>query len=123
MREFLKSKIHGGSVTQAELTYEGSFGIDQDWMDEVGISPFEAIEVYNITNGSRLKTYAIPFARGSKQLQSNGAAAHLIRVGDKVIIASYAWLSDQDLEKFRGPKIMILGEDNAKKKFYEPTWR
>jgi aspartate 1-decarboxylase len=123
MREFLKSKIHGGQVTQADLAYEGSFGIDQEWMEEVGISPFEAIEVYNISNGARLKTYAIPFPRGSKQLQANGAAAHLVQVGHRVIIVSYAWLSENDLEKFYGPKILILNESNATVRFYKPDWR
>lgn len=123
MREFLKSKIHGAYVTRAELDYEGSFGIDRDLMDQVGISPFEAIEVYNVTNGHRIKTYAIPFPRSSKEFQSNGAAAHFFKPGDKIIIVAYAWLTEQELQDFKGPRIALMGKENVLKRLYRPDWR
>lgn len=120
----LKSKIHHARVTQADLQYEGSFGIDQDFMDLVGIYAFEAVEIYNMTNGNRIKTYAIPLPRGSKRFESNGAAAHLMKLGDEVIIASYSWMNDRELQAFRGPKIAILDfQSNEAKKYYQPDFR
>lgn len=123
MQQFLKAKIHSAIVTEADLEYEGSMGMDLDVMEQVGILPFEAVEVYNITNGARIKTYAIALPRGSKQFQSNGAAAHLIRKNDRVIIASYAWLNDDELARFVGPKIAIMTSSNDIKRFYQANWR
>jgi aspartate 1-decarboxylase len=119
VREFLRSKIHNARVTKADLAYEGSFGIDADVLAQVGILPFEAIEIYNVTNGSRLRTYAIELPSGSRRYESNGAAAHHIREGDTVIIAAYTWLDESALQKFTGPRILILDEKNAVKDFYQ----
>ncbi len=119
MRQFLRAKIHRATVTGADIEYEGSFGIDSILLRKVGILPYEAIEVYNITNGQRLKTYAISLPEGSGRFESNGAAAHLIRPGDRVIIAAYTYLQEEELQYFRGPKILVLGKDNTLKTFYE----
>lgn len=123
VREFLRAKIHGATVTQALLDYEGSMGIDAAYLEQVGIAPFEAVEIYNITNGARVKTYAIPLTPGSKRFESNGAAAHLIRQGDRVIIAAYEFFTEESLSRFAGPKILILNPQNNAKKFYQPNWR
>lgn len=89
-RSLFKSKIHRGTVTHADLHYEGSFSIDTDLMRAADILPFEEVHVWNVTNGSRLTTYAIEAPAGSGVMCANGAAAHHIKVGDLVIIATFA---------------------------------
>lgn len=107
-------------MTSALLHYEGSFGIDADVMKKLDILPFESVEVYNITNGERIKTYAIELPAGSGRFESNGAAAHLIREGDRVIVAAYTWLTEQGLRNFKGPKIMVIeGTTNREKNFFQ----
>ena len=85
-----KSKIHRATVTHADVAYEGSVSIDADLMDAAEILPYEAVHIWNVTNGSRLVTYALAGARGSGTVCVNGAAAHLNRPGDLVILATYA---------------------------------
>jgi aspartate 1-decarboxylase len=121
MRQFLRAKIHGAMITQADLDYEGSLGVDEDYLDATGIAPFEAIEIYNVTSGTRVKTYAIPLERGSRRFESNGAAAHLIRKGDRVIVVCYEFFTPSELKKFKGPEILILDESNSIKKLYRPA--
>ena len=89
-RRMFKSKIHRGTVTHADLHYEGSFSIDKDLMAAADILPYEEVHVWNISNGARLTTYAIEAPAGSGVLCANGAAAHHINVGDLVIIATFA---------------------------------
>lgn len=97
--EILKSKIHRATVTDANLDYEGSFTIDKSIMKKAGIFPFEAVEIYNITNGSRIKTYAIEGKKG--EFCANGAAAHLIKKGDIVIICAYAHIDSKKQKKHK----------------------
>lgn len=96
-RTFLKSKIHRATVTHADLEYEGSVSIDEDLLDASGIWEFEAVHVWNITRGTRLQTYAIRGQRGSGVICINGAAAHLNKPGDLVILASFAELEEYSL--------------------------
>lgn len=123
MREFLRAKIHHARVTKADLEYEGSFGIDAEILEKVGILPFESVEIYNVTNGARIRTYAIELPRGSRRFESNGAAAHHIRQGDQVIIAAYTWLDEAALQKFKGPQILIVDHKNDPKDYYQRTFR
>ncbi|MBN2140273.1 MAG: aspartate 1-decarboxylase [Desulfovibrionaceae bacterium] len=109
-RCFLCAKIHRATVTGAVLDYEGSLTIDRRLMDRAGILPFERVEVYNLDNGERLATYAIPGGPGEMCL--NGAAAHKGRVGDKVIVATYVWLDQDEAAGFR-PRVLIVDKDNA----------
>ena len=95
----------------ADLHYEGSLGIDQNLMDEVGIRPWEKILVVNITNGERLETYAIPSPRGSKEFLLNGAAARKGSVGDQIIIMSFGEVSEGEADTFL-PKIIVLDKEN-----------
>lgn len=88
-RRMFKSKIHRGTVTHADLHYEGSFSIDKDLMLAADILAYEEVHVWNVTNGARLTTYAIEAPAGSGILCANGAAAHHIKVGDLVIIATF----------------------------------
>jgi aspartate 1-decarboxylase len=85
-----KSKIHRATVTHADVAYEGSVSIDADLLDAANILPHEAVHIWNVTNGSRLVTYALAGVRGSGTVCVNGAAAHLNRPGDLVILATYA---------------------------------
>ena len=88
IRTMLQGKLHRVKVTHADLHYEGSCAIDQDFLDAAGILENEAIDIWNVTNGKRFSTYAIAAERGSRIISVNGAAAHCASVGDIVIIAT-----------------------------------
>jgi len=89
MRTFLRSKIHQARVTAADLAYVGSITIDSDLMERADIAAFEKVLVVDNTNGNRVETYAIPAAAGSGTIQMNGAAAHLVRTGDEIIVMTF----------------------------------
>jgi aspartate 1-decarboxylase len=110
-REFLKSKIHRAVITQADLNYEGSLTIDENLMDAAGIARYEKIDIYNISNGQRFSTYAIPGERESGIIGLNGAAARLGSVGDLIIIACYIYLSEEQVENHE-PTIILADENN-----------
>ena len=108
--KLLKSKIHRATVTEACLDYEGSISIDQSLMKKSGILNHEKVHVLNVTNGSRLETYAIP-AEQKGTICINGAAAHLVSPGDLVIIVSYASMNLQEAIKHK-PQIVLLDKNN-----------
>ncbi len=110
-RTFFKSKIHRATVTQADLDYEGSVTIDEDLMDAAGIWNYEAIHIWNITRGTRLQTYAIKGQRGSGVICVNGAAAHLNKPGDLVILATFAELEESEARAF-SPKVVLVDRQN-----------
>ncbi len=114
-RVMLKSKIHRATVTDANIDYEGSVAIDSALMEAAGIYPYEQVQIYNIANGQRLTTYAIKGERGSGVISINGAAAHLAKKGDLVIIASYCTLSEAESEK-HAPVLVYVDENNSVKK-------
>lgn len=107
----LKSKLHRATVTEADLEYEGSVGIDSDLLEAAGILPHERVEIYDITNGARLATYAIPLPSGTRSIQINGAAARLIAPGDRVIICAYAQMEELAAKTFT-PTVILLDEGN-----------
>ena len=107
----LKSKIHRARVTDADLHYEGSVTIDRGLMEAVGILDYEQVDVYDVTNGARLTTYAIPGARGSGTICINGAAAHLVKPGDLIIIAAYAQFDEHEA-KTHQPRVVLVDEQN-----------
>lgn len=121
LRTMFKSKIHRATVTQAELHYVGSLTVDADLLDAADLLPGEQVSVLDITNGARLETYLIPGERGSGVIGVNGAAAHLVKVGDLVIVLSYAAMSDEEARAFTptvvhvdaGNKIIAVGTDPA----------
>ncbi|WP_376795558.1 aspartate 1-decarboxylase [Thermogemmatispora sp.] len=110
-RTMCKSKIHRATVTMADLNYVGSITIDQDLLEAANIYPYEKVQVVNVTNGSRLETYAIPGERGSGVICLNGAAARLNAVGDIVIVMSYALFSEEEIRSLR-PRIVLVDENN-----------
>jgi aspartate 1-decarboxylase len=107
----LSGKIHRATVTGADLNYIGSITIDARLMKAANILPFERVQVVNITNGARLETYALEGEAGSGVIQLNGAAAHLVRVGDLVIIMSYVQVQDPVPEDWQ-PKVVLVNEKN-----------
>lgn len=107
----LKAKIHRATVTHAELHYEGSCAIDEDLLRAAGIREFEQIDIYNITNGERLTTYAIRAEAGSGVVSMNGAAAHKARPGDLVIICAYGTLDEAEAAR-HAPRLVYLDRDN-----------
>ena len=104
--QILKSKIHRVQVTEANLEYIGSITIDEDLMAAAAIVAGERVQVVDNNNGARLETYVIPGKRGSGCICMNGAAAHLIHIGDTVIIMAYAMMTPEEQKMFR-PSIVF----------------
>lgn len=107
MRSLLRSKIHLATVTEANLDYVGSITIDRDLMDAVGLWPGEKVLISSHTSGARLETYVIEAGRGSGTIGINGAAAHLIRAGEKIIVMGFE-LSDQPV----APRVILVDAAN-----------
>ena len=112
MRSMLKSKIHRARVTQADLEYEGSIAIDETLLAAADILPFEKVAVWNVTNGQRFETYAIPEKKDSGCICVNGAAARLVAPGDQVIIASWVEINEAEARKWR-PTLVFVHENNT----------
>jgi len=108
-RRMLKAKIHRALITSTDLHYEGSISIDAHLMAMADIREWEQVAVLDIDNGARFETYAIP--GGDGQVQLNGAAAHLVEVGHRVIVLTYAELADAELEGFV-PTVVHVDADN-----------
>ena len=107
----LKSKIHRVQVTEANLEYIGSITIDEALMEAAGIYAGERVQVVDNTNGARLETYVIPGKRASGCICINGAAAHLVHVGDTVIIMAYGLVTPDEAKTFK-PSVVFPGEGN-----------
>ena len=110
-RTLLSGKIHRATVTQADLNYIGSVSIDEDLLDASGISEWEKVAILDVTNGARLETYAIRAPRGSREICINGAAAHLVKPGDIVIILSYVEIEEEFID-MHVPKIVLVNSEN-----------
>jgi aspartate 1-decarboxylase len=110
-RIMLRGKLHQARVTHAVLNYEGSCGIDQDFLDAAGIIEYEAIDIYNIENGERFSTYAISGERGSRMISLNGAAARKAAVGDRIIICAYGPMSEDEVAQHK-PRLVYLDAQN-----------
>ncbi|AYQ57398.1 Aspartate 1-decarboxylase [Bathymodiolus thermophilus thioautotrophic gill symbiont] len=111
-RIFLKSKLHRVTTTASEVDYEGSCEIDGILLDAAGIGTFEQIQIYNINNGNRFTTYAIRGKDNSGVISVNGAAAHKAKVGDLLIIASYASYNEDDIKNYT-PTLCYVDADNV----------
>ncbi len=98
-RQMFNAKIHRAVITAADLDYEGSLTIDAALMEAAGILEHEAVHVWNVTRGSRIVTYALAGERGSGVICANGAAAHDVRPGDRVIIATFVDLDDEEARR------------------------
>ncbi len=110
LRLICKSKIHHATVTGADLKYIGSIGIDRDLMDLTDLVPGEQVAIWNVNNGQRIETYAIPLPRKSGQIVVNGAAARHFHVGDTIIVAAFA-VTDEPV----APRMIVVDEQNRLK--------
>jgi aspartate 1-decarboxylase len=111
-RKFLRCKIHRATVTAVDVDYEGSISIDAGLMETAGIAEWEAVAVWDVTNGSRFETYAIVAPPGSGEIRINGAAAHLAKPGDLVIIACFSYALDEAGAGRWEPKIVQVDPSN-----------
>jgi aspartate 1-decarboxylase len=110
-RRMFLSKIHRAVVTHADLHYEGSCTIDVDLMDAADILPNQELHIWNVTQGTRIVTYALPGPRGSGVICINGAAAHHNHPGDLVILATFGEMDGEEARTFE-PKIVMVDENN-----------
>lgn len=111
LREMLRSKIHRATVTDANLSYEGSITIDEELIAAAGILPYEQVMVSNLNNGERFETYVIPGPRGSGEVCLNGPTARKAVVGDKIVIFCYEYYNEEELKTFK-PRIIVVDEKN-----------
>ena len=111
LRTMLKSKLHGATITQAELYYEGSITIDRDLMDAADLLDGELVQIVNVNNGARIETYVIEGERGSGIICLNGPAARTAVVGDVVHVLGYGLFEDDEARGMK-PNIAILGPLN-----------
>jgi aspartate 1-decarboxylase len=110
-RNMFRSKIHRATVTGADLEYEGSVTIDSDLLDQADILPHQEVEIWNVTNGERFRTYALRGQPGSGVVCINGAAAHKASRGDLVIIATFGWMTEEEARTWE-PTVVFVDERN-----------
>lgn len=111
-RTMVRAKIHRATVTAADLHYIGSITIDSQLLEVADILPFERVQVVDVNNGNRLETYAIAGEPGSGTIQLNGAAAHLVNVGDLVIVMAYAQVEEPVPDNWQ-PRVVLVDAQNA----------
>ncbi|MBO6272315.1 aspartate 1-decarboxylase [bacterium] len=109
--EFLNSKIHRATITDSNLNYVGSITIDENIMDAAKVHEWQKVEILNINNGERFQTYVIKGKRGSKMFCVNGAAARKVQTGDKVIICTYRYVTEDEIKGYV-PTIVQIDENN-----------
>lgn len=110
-RKMLRGKIHRATVTAADVNYVGSITIDEALLEAADIAPFESVHVLDVDNGARLETYTIPAPAGSGEIQINGAAAHLVKPGDRVIIVAYGLVTEAEVKGVQ-PRVVHVNERN-----------
>ena len=113
-RKMLLAKLHGATVTDANPAYEGSVTIPRDLLEVSGLLPHEAVAVWNVTRGTRFETYILEGEAKSQQIDVNGAAAHLVEVGDSLIIAGFTFLPAAQASR-HSPTAVFLNGDNSVK--------
>ncbi|GAB2662394.1 aspartate 1-decarboxylase [Prescottella soli] len=111
LRTMMKSKIHRATVTHADLHYVGSVTVDQDLMEAADLLEGEQVTIVDIDNGARLETYVITGERGSGVIGINGAAAHLVKPGDLVILIAYGVMNEQEIREY-APRVVFVDGDN-----------
>ncbi len=111
LRHFLLGKIHRAVVTRADLDYVGSITLDPLLIEAAGFLENEKVDIYDVSNGARLATYVIPGIPGSGEVGVNGAAAHLVKAGDLIIIANYGWMTEAEAAGRRPSLVFVDGRN------------
>ena len=111
VKKMLQAKLHRVRVTQADLNYEGSCGIDSDLLRVAGLIPNQYIDIYNVSNGERFGTYIIPGATGSGEISLNGAAARKALIGDLLIICAYSDYNEAEAGQHK-PILVFVNDRN-----------
>jgi aspartate 1-decarboxylase len=114
LRKVLFAKIHAATVTEANVEYEGSITIPEDILSRAGLLPHEAVSVWNITTGTRFETYILRGEANTQEFCVNGAAAHLVSPGDRVIIAAFVMLPHEQAVS-HSPTVVFMSPDNSVK--------
>ncbi|MER8804847.1 aspartate 1-decarboxylase [Mesorhizobium sp. M0998] len=112
MRKIVAAKLHGITVTDADLNYHGSITLDPDHCDEAGILPMEFVEIWNKATGARISTYVIYGERGSRCCVLNGAAARTCQIGDEIIVCSSAYIEEHQIAEIK-PRVLTFNRDNS----------
>ncbi len=110
----LAAKIHRATVTQANVDYEGSIAISPILREAAGLMPYEAVQIWNVTSGTRFETYAIPTTEDSEDICINGAAAHLAKPGDVIIVARFIWLAENECKNFKPTVVFVDAKNKIK---------
>ena len=113
LRHFLLGKIHRATVTRADVDYVGSVTVDSSLMQAAGFLENEKVDIYDVTNGARLSTYVIAGQAGSGEIGINGAAAHLVRPGDLVILATFGWMTEEEAAGRRPRVVHVDGKNRV----------
>lgn len=116
MRTMLKSKIHRARVTEACIDYEGSITIDSNLLEAADILEYEQVHIYNVSNGERFITYAIPGEPGKRDICLNGAAARKVSVSDIIIICSYVAMDNAECKGHKSKNVYVDKDNNIMKK-------
>lgn len=111
-RKVLRGKIHRAVVTHADVDYEGSITLSPELLNAAGLLEYEAVAVWNITQGTRFETYTIAGEPGSRDIAINGAAAHLVNIGDRIIVACFDYVEADEAVK-RSPQVLLMNDDNT----------
>ena len=111
LRFMMKSKLHGATVTHANLAYRGSLEVDRNLMEMADLLPGEKVQVVNLNNGARFETYVIEGEAGSGVMGANGGAARMVETGDSLLVISYCMLETEEARGFR-PTVVLLDADN-----------
>ena len=111
LREMMKSKLHNITVTEANVDYQGSLSLDADFIDGANLMIGERVQIVNMRTGDRFETYIIEKSAGSKTVGLNGGAAILGRVGDRLLVISYALMDEKECKENK-PVVLIFDEDN-----------
>ena len=111
LTEFLNSKIHRATVTDANLNYSGSITIDGDLLAAANMHEWQKVEILDVNNGERFQTYIIKGKAGSGEICLNGAAARKVQPGDKVIIVTYISLTPEEALSHK-PTIVMVDDEN-----------
>lgn len=121
LKKVLTGKIHQATVTQCNLDYVGSITIDEDLLRATGIMANEFVNIADIDNGARFETYVIKGEAGSGIIGINGAAAHLVNKGDRVIIFAMAQMSAEEMEHHHSKVVVCTGENKIEQRLEYPT--